>query len=186
MPSPCYWCIFFRLGRQLTAYARKDSAPSWVRPIPISILYCHNVISQGGTTRQQAIAYLTCITFFFLLRPLEYYQGGTDTVLTPFCLQYIQLYADENSFPATITTPYSCAAIFFVRILFATEENGFKGESIGNGNNGHPHECTVSEIRRHVAHLQKHDASSRTPVALVSKNGKCSTIRSIYITKSIQ
>ena len=58
----------FRMGIQLVAYARQDTPPSRLHPIPITILHCLNTTAQGGTPRQQAITELTWITFFFFLR----------------------------------------------------------------------------------------------------------------------
>ena len=142
--------INFRLGRQLAAYAHEDPAPSRVRPIPISILHCLGATAQGGTSRQQAVADLAWIAFFFLLRPGEYFQGGNDTVSTPFCLQYIQFYVDGAPFPATTATPYNCATTSFIRLLFTTQKNGAKADSIGHGETGHPRACAVAAVRRHA------------------------------------
>ena len=76
--------IHFRLDRQLAAYKREDPPPTRFRPLTTSILHTLNASTQGGTDCQKAISDLTWIAFFFLLRPGEYCQGGTDTVSTTF------------------------------------------------------------------------------------------------------
>ena len=47
-------------------------------------------VAQGGSPRDQSISGLAWIVLFFL-QPRDYYVG-TDTVSTPFNLQYIQFY----------------------------------------------------------------------------------------------
>ena len=64
--------LYFRIGQKLKAYARQDLPPARVHPIPITILHCLSKNAQGGSSRQQAIADLVWITFFFPLKPGEY------------------------------------------------------------------------------------------------------------------
>ena len=49
-------------------------------------------VAKSVSPRDKAIAYLAWIAFFFLLRPREYYGGGTYTVSTPFNLRDIQFF----------------------------------------------------------------------------------------------
>ena len=169
--------IHFFLEIQITDYERKYTTPSWVCTIPIFILQCFDETSQGGTTRQQAITDLSWIDFFLLFCSGEYFQGVIDKVSTPFHLQYIQFYIDITPFPDTTANPYNCATESFVSLLFTTQNNWIKGESIRNGKTGNPRECAVATITRRVAHLQRHSASSRMLLLEVSKNVKFSTIR---------
>ena len=178
-------CIKFCPGRQLEAYACKDTDPYRVPSIPISILHCLNATYQGGTTIQQAITDLDCIYFLILLRPGEYFQEGTDTVSTSFCVQYIQLYVDRTPPPSTTATAYNCATASFISLLFTTQKNEISGKSIGHRNTGSPQSCALAAIRRCVVNQQRHGASSHTLLEAVSKNWKWSTISGTEITKAL-
>ena len=164
--------INFFLGQQLAAYKREDPPLTRVCPLPISVLRTLNSAAQVGSNRQQAISDLAWIAFFFLLWPSEYCQGVTDTVSTPFRLWYIHFFIGNQPTPATTATPQECAAATFISILFTTQKNGVKGESIGHGTTGHPRACAVAAIRRRVAYLQHHSVTSHTPLASVFHKNK--------------
>ena len=168
--------INFRLVQQLTVYKREYHLLSRVRPLHISVLHTLDVTSQGGNELQQAITNLAWITFFFLLRPGEYCQGGTDTVSTPFRLRYIQFYVGNQLPPATTAAPHQCVTSTFVSILFTTQKNVVKGKSIGHSITGHPRACAVAAIRRCVAYLQNYGTTSHIPLDGVFHKLKCNSI----------
>ena len=127
--------IDFWLGQQLPTYARQDPPPTRVRPTPVSILQALDAAYQGSTNRQQAIINLAWITFFFLLRPGEYCRGGVNTADHFFLLQDLQFFNGQNPFnlasaSASLATR---ARSDLVRLIFTTQKNGVKGESIGHG-----------------------------------------------------
>ena len=178
--------IDFRLGRQLATYTQEDPSPGRVRPLPVSILHCMEATAKGGSSRDHAIADLAWIAFFFLLRPGEYCAGGTDTVTTPFTLRDIQFFVGTQPFQAITSSVATCAAATFVCLLFTTQKNGVKGESIGHGATGHPRACAVAAIRRRVAHLRQYGAASDTHLTAVFNGATWSTVRSAEITTALR
>ena len=77
-------------------------------------------VAKSGSPRDQAIADLAWIAFFFLLRPGEYCAGGTDTVTTPFNLRDIQFFVGNQSTQATTAYAVTCASATFFGFLFTT------------------------------------------------------------------
>ena len=80
---------------------------------------------------------------------------------------------------ATTASAVTCAAATFVSLLFTTQKNGVKGESIGHGATGHPHACAVSAIRR------RHGSTPDTHLAAVFNGTTWSTVRSAEITAAL-
>ena len=119
--------IDFRLGQQFATYKKEDPAPGRVRPLPVSILHCMYSVANSGSPIEKAIADLTWIAFFFLLRPGEYCAGGTDTVSNPFNLRGIQFFVGNQTTQATTYSATTCAAATFVSLLFTTQRSGVKG-----------------------------------------------------------
>ena len=90
-----------RLGRQLETYAKEDISLGRLLPLPVSILHCMDSAAKSGSPRDQAIADLAWIAFFFLLQPEEYCAGGTNTVTNPFNLRNIQFFVGNQPSQAT-------------------------------------------------------------------------------------
>ena len=84
---------------------------------------------------------------------MEYCAGGTNTVTTPFNLCDIQFFVGNQTYQATTASAAICAAATIVSLLFTTQKNGIKRESIGHGATGHSRACAVAAIWRRVAHL---------------------------------
>ena len=80
----------FWLGRQLASYQKEYSPPTRVLPLPVSVIQALDTATQVTTARNITIINLTWFAFFFLLRPGEYYKGGTDNAQHPLRLKYIQ------------------------------------------------------------------------------------------------
>ena len=167
----------FRLRQKIEAYEREDNPSTGAQPIPIKILHCLYATAQGGSPRQQSITDLAWIAFLFLLQPVEYCQGGSVSVSTTFQLWDIQFYVGRIPTPDTTAIPSMCASSYFV--------NGLKGDSIGNGETGHPRACAVAETRRHVAQLLQNSAGGHKSLAKVHRKNKWSSIQSIDITKAL-
>ena len=118
----------FRLGRQLASYQKEDSTPTRVWPLPIRFIQALDTAAQGTTSRNIAISNLTWVTFFFLLRPVKYCKGGTDTAQHPFRLKDVQLFIVQHPYNATTASNAVLAQADFVSLLFATHKNGIKCE----------------------------------------------------------
>ena len=177
--------IDFRLGRQHATYKKEDPAPVRVRPLPVSILHCMESVANIGSPRDKAITDLAWIDFFFLLQPGEYCAGETDTVSTPFNLRNIQFFVVDQPTQATTASATTCDTSTFVSLLFTTQKNGVKGESIGHGATGHPHACAVAAIRRCVLRLGQHGATPDTHLTTVFNGVKWYTVRSDEITAAL-
>ena len=74
----------------------------------------------------------------------------------------------------------------FVSLLFTTQKNGVKGESIGHGRTGHPQGCPVAVMCRRLAYLQRHGATSETPLSIFKKATKWQQIIGEEITAPIR
>ena len=109
--------------------------------------------TQGTTPRNIAISDLTWVAFFFLLRPGKYCKGGTNTAQHTFRIKDVQFFIRPQPYNAATASNAVLAQADFVRILFTTQNNGVKGESIGHGCTGHPQGCPVAVMRRRVAYI---------------------------------
>ena len=124
-------------------------------------------VAQGGSPRDQAIADVAWITFFFFLWPREYCAGGTDTVSTPFTLRDMQFFVGTQPTQSTKASPATCSATTFFSLLFMMKKHYVKGGSIRHRAIGHPHVCAVAAIRCHVAHLRQHGAPPDTHLTAI-------------------
>ena len=177
----------FRLGRKLATYAKQAPPPTRVCLIPVSILQALDSAYQGGTECQQAISDLAWIAFFFLPKPGEYCRGGADTAHHFFLLRDLHFFIGQHPFNAASpsASPSTRARADFISLLFTTQKNGVKGESIGHGRTGHPQGCPVSALRRRVTYLRCHGATGTTPLAAVRHKDKWVTIHSTDIMAAI-
>ena len=117
----------FRLGRQLESYQKENSPSTRVQTLPIRVIQALDTIAQGTTSRNIAIRDLTCVAFFFLLRPGKYCKVGTDTAQHPFSLKDIQLFILHQTYSAATESNTVLAQDNFVSLLFTTQNNSAKG-----------------------------------------------------------
>ena len=143
----------FFLGRELASYQKEDSPSTIVWTLPLRVIQAIDTFAQGTISRNIAISDLTCVAFFFLLRPGKYCKGGTDTSHHPFSLKDIQLFVVNQPYNAATVSNAVLSQADFVSLLFTTQNNGVKGESIGHNCTSHPQECPVAAMRCRVAYL---------------------------------
>jgi hypothetical protein len=176
----------FRLARQLAAYHKHDPAPQRVKPVPISVLHhMHSTIAHTSDTHR-AIACLSYLAFFFLLRPGEYCKGSAGTDATPFRLQDVCFYIGERVCPATSATTAEIHAATYVSLTFTTQKNGVKGETIGHGRSGHQTACPVRCLADRVLYLRSYGAPPTTPLAAVVQQNQWRDISSRVITSALR
>ena len=108
----------FRLARQFRAYGRQDPPPNRVKPIPISLVRRIANLSDNGTSKDQAVADMIIIAFFFLLRPGEY--TGTANDDTPFRFQDIQSCIGSVVIPLIGSTAAQLWAATSISLTFTT------------------------------------------------------------------
>ena len=74
----------------------------------------------------QAVADMIAITFFFLLRPVEY--TGTKSDSSPFCLSDVTFSVGCTVFDTATATDNELAAAAFVILVFTMQKSGVWGE----------------------------------------------------------
>jgi hypothetical protein len=175
----------FRLRRQLCSYAKADSPPSRVKPIPIQVV--HHAINQAyahGHVESLAVAQMICIGFFFLMRPGEHTAPTGEN--TPFKLQDLQLYVGPTRYSAlTIPVPL-LVSVTFVTLTFTIQKNSVRGEVVGLGRSGHHRCCPVEATANRVRHLREHDAPGDTPLCNYFSNGQSYYVTSSNLTSTIR
>ena len=140
----------FWLGCQLASYQKEDSPPTIVWPLPVSVIQALDTAAQRTNARNIAISNITWVAFFFLLWPGEYCKGGTDTAQHPFRLKDVQLFIGQHPYNDVAASNTVITQAEFVSLLFTTQKNCVKGESIGNGRTGHPQWFPVADMRFQV------------------------------------
>ena len=122
----------FRMGRQLASCQKDDSTPTRVWPLPIGVIQALYTVAQGTTARNINISNITCVAFFFLIRSGKYCKGGTDTAHHPFRLKDVQFFIGQQPYNSTKASNPVLAQADFAILLFVTQNNGVKDESIGH------------------------------------------------------
>ena len=130
----------FWLGQQLDTYAKRNPPLTRVCPIPVSDLQALDAAHQGGTDQQQTFSDLAWTTLFFLLSTRKYCRGDDDTTYQFILLQDIQFFVGQQPFNAASASAGLSTRdqADFVSLLFTTQKNGVKRESIGHSRTGNP------------------------------------------------
>jgi len=177
--------IDFRLRRQLAGYARTDPPPARVKPIPVQILrHVMAVVYTADTPGEHAVADMTALAFFFLLRPGEY--TGTPSDTRPFHLAEVQLWIGQCRHQAHTIGLVDLDRVTFVTLTFTTQKNGVRGEVIGLGRSGNPTFCPVLALTRRVRHLRLNNAPLHTPLATYYERNHAHPVRPADITAALR
>jgi len=148
----------------LAGYARTDSPPTRVKPIPVPILrHALQIAVHSGSAYDLARADMTCLAFFFLLRPGEY-AGDTPTA-HPFLLRDVRFFLGNLALHHATAPSDQLLNATFATLEFSTQKNGVRGEVIGLGRSGDPHFCPVLALARRVLHLRHAAAPPTQPLA---------------------
>ena len=110
-----------------------------------------------------AMADMTCLAFFFLLRPGEY--TGTVTDTQPFLLRDVRLFLGNLPLSCATATPAQLLSASFITLEFTTQKNSVRGEVIGLGRSGDPNFCPVVAAARRIIHLRTAAAPATQPLA---------------------
>jgi hypothetical protein len=161
-----------RITRQLKAYAKDDTPPVRVKPLPIMVLHTASHLAlRAGDDTSLALLDLMWIAFFFLLRPGEYLQPAPDS--HPIRLQDVRLWSHSNHLDISTCDPQQLLSATFVSITFDRQKNGRRGEPIGHGTSGHPTACPVLAVARRVRYLRTYNAPLNTPLCAVGPSLTC-------------
>ena len=175
----------FRISRQLRSYAREDPPPTRVKPLPIAVL--HDIFRHHirGNARDQCIADVIWIGFYFLLRPGEHCDAGASNDSAPFRLCDVTFRRRQRVFDSTIDPLTTLATADHVALTFTTQKNGVKGEAIGTRRSGHRTGCAVRRLLSRVAYLRCRRTSYHTPIASYHDGAAWQTLKSADLTKAI-
>jgi hypothetical protein len=180
--------IDFRIQRQLRSWSREDDPPTRVEPIPIQlILTILSIVYHTTTTSTdaaKAIADMTVITFYYLLRPGEYTGPATDDAA--FRLQDLQLFIGDRFVDPSVAPISDLEAATYVSLVFTNQKNGVRGEVVNHATSGASHCCPARALARRAIHLRTHDAPPATPLASYYSHGRHRAIRSADITDALR
>ena len=118
-----------------------------MRPLSVNVIQTLDTSDQGTTLINITISDLAWVAFFFLLRPGEYYKGGTDTTHHLFLIKDAQLFIVYKPYNTATAPNIIFSRVDFVSLLFMTQNNGAKGKLIGHGRTGHPQGGLVAIMR---------------------------------------
>ena len=127
-----------RLKQTVDTYMREDPPTQPKLAIPITVI--HHLLKRSWLRRQntpsvllqQAVADLTCIAFYFLLRVGEYTKPRSNSrkLTIPFDVKHVTFRnADGHIIPNTSTFDTLCTAKR-VTITIPRSKNGMKGQTI--------------------------------------------------------
>lgn len=151
--------IDFRLARQNRSWSKTDPPPKRVKPVPIPLVLhlvnlAYNRIAGPASpdpAPSRAIADMTCIAFYFLLRPTEY--AGTEKKYNVFTLDDVDLYIGARKLTLADASDRELAASTSMRLHFTTQKNQRKGDIIAHARSAHPFCCPVlAAIRMIMVH----------------------------------
>ena len=178
--------IDFRLKRQLRSYTKADPPSQRVKPIPIQVVQAV-LLSAHQTAPPDdaflAVADMTCLGFFFMLRPGEHTFSATNT---PFRLQDVKLYLGTRRLDLSTASPAEFVAATSVSLTFTTQKNGVKGEVISHGRSGHPLCCPVRAAVRRVRYLLARGFPPTAPLCRFTDRGRTRHVTAAQITLALR
>ena len=143
----------FCLGRQIRSYSKVDRPPVRVKPLPICVvLRILDVGLSSSSVRSKALANLTCIAFYFCLRPGEY--TGTTSDDHAFSLDDVGLFSLDQRLSLRDTPDHLLRAATHVTYTFTKQKNMNNGQVIAHARSGHHLCCPVLATIRQVLLLR--------------------------------
>ena len=126
------------------------------------------------------------IGFFFLLRPGEYCNAGSNNTSTPFRLQGVIFCQVQTILPAATAPLSALIRTNHVSLIFSTQKNGVQGKCIGHQASSHPTECPVQRCLHQTCYLCRHGAPCSTPLGSFHEGGHWKTLPSKHVTAIIR
>jgi hypothetical protein len=180
--------IDFRIQRQLRSWSREYDPPTRVKPIPIQLILAILSIAYQTTTTStdaaKAIADMTVVAFYYLLRPGQY--TGTVTDDAAFRLQDLQMFIGDRFVDPSVAPLSDLEAVTSASLVFTNQKNGVRGEVVNHATSGASHCCPVRALTRRASHLRTHDSPASTPLASYYGQGRRRAIRSADITDALR
>ena len=145
-----------------------DAPATRVKPIPIPIIQF--LIDHANTPLSHAVAELSLIGFFFLLRPGEHTSATAGSNTQPFRLEDVNFNVGGYVAPGHLIPLDTLPSATFVTLRFTRQKNGTENEVVGHGRSGHSTLCPVTALIKRVQHLRTHNAPPSTPLCTVFHN----------------
>ena len=180
--------IDFRLTRLQAAWKKQDPPPHRVKPLPVQVIRRMATLAMHSRhERTKAVADMTVLAFFFLLRPGEYVDTNSES--TPFKIEDVNFYIGDTWLHPLTSTAEQLQAATRVTLTFTTQKNGVRGEIIGLSRSGDAIVCPVRAAVRRLLYLRSHGAPVGTPLARVFSedgNARAEKIQPKHITAAIR
>lgn len=171
----------------MRSYTKADPPSRRVRPIPIQVIVRTLRVAYTATPRMDdlcAIADMTCIGFFYLMRPGEHTLTPTNT---PFHVEDAKLYNGAHELNILTASPTQLLAATSCSLTFTTQKNGVKGEVITHGRSGDPWACPVRAVARRLIYHQQHNTELTAPLCqYYDQHGTTRAVRSRDITAAVR
>jgi len=161
----------FRLARQLRSYKKFDKPAKRVKPLPVCVVIA--ILETGArasSDRTMMLADMTCVAFFFCLRPGEY--TGTVTDDQAFSLDDITLFLNTRQLSLRDSSDHDLLAATHVNYCFTRQKNMNDGQVIAHARSDHRRCCpvlaTIRMVLYHRASFKKFNRPFTSSVKLAS------------------
>ena len=177
-----------RLKKQLKGYARLDTPPERVKPIPMPLVA--SAISDAYASPDpllRATGDCGVIGLFFLLRPGEHVHSANDNDTSPFRLKDVDFLLGHHCYNAATCDLDLLLSPEQVLLTFTKQKNGTLGEKLKHGSTDQVLMSPVLAVLRRVRHLRQHNAPSTTALHTVYLgNGKTAQVTSNRLTAMLR
>jgi len=133
---------------------------------------------------QCAIADCIVIGYFFLLRPGEHVCARGDDN-HPFHLQDVSVVTPNGTFNAATATEAQLQTATAANLLFATQKNGERGETVTQGDTSSVLLSPVRALICRICHLRSVNAPADTPVCTAFVDGIPTRVTSSLLTAAL-
>lgn len=157
--------VDLRLSTLYQAWRKADAPPTRVKPLPLGIVRGAVRLAHAAAT-PVALAAADCLTiaFYFLLRPGEYAGSPRTAADDLFRFQDVGLWIGGRQLSLADCPLADLHAATFGTLMFTSQKNGIRGETIGHARSGHPTLCPVLCLASRVLYLRTHRAGPTVPL----------------------
>jgi hypothetical protein len=156
-----------------------------LRGLPAALDTDHATAGQLNKT----VIDLITVAFFWLLRPAEYLEQGTEGRSQAFRLCDIHLTAAGRVYCATDPSlnDVPITSVTHAALTFTDQKNAVQGEQVSHRANSDPNICPCKALYRLAQHLRAHHAEPRTAICIYyDHTGAERAIKSPYVTNALR
>jgi hypothetical protein len=132
-------------------------------PVQIIMVIISLAFGEHHSEVSQAIANITIIALFYLLRPDK--NTGTTSNGAAFHLCNLQLWIGNQAIDVIHTPEAQLFTGTSASLVFTTQKNGVRGEVVNHACSGATYCCPSMTLVRQVTHLHQHNIASTTLIA---------------------